>query len=177
MRTRTPTPYSKERGHSSLRKSRDAFIVQHRPDAAQPPPRLDPSLRASQPLSDAPSRSFFSYALDRETIRSKRPRRLPDFPPELRLPRKRSATPFRQSFPSMNQILESSQKPPVREYYDRRKKRASLRQRPRRLIHKSKPAHRCCRAGERWRHRQWWSYRTVERPAIVPALESAIATA
>src|SRR5712692_10326196 len=129
--------------------SRETFIARRRPDGSQSPPPLDPSLRASQPPIGAPSRSFFSYAPDREKVRSRRPRHLPGFPPGWQPPRQRSATQFQQSFPSKGQTPRFCRRQLVPEYCARRRKQAILRQKRRRLVHKATPAHRCCREEER----------------------------
>src|SRR5260370_3342189 len=90
-RTRTIAPYSTDSSQRSVRNRGDTFIARRRPDASQSPPRLDPSLRASHPPIGELPRSFFSYAPDRETIRSMRPRPLPDFPPKYQPPPTRRA--------------------------------------------------------------------------------------
>jgi len=153
--TRTdPDTIQKREGHSRLCNSGGTFIARHRPDVSQSPPPLDPSLRVSQPPSGAPSRSFSSYAPDRQTIRSRRPRRLPALhlncgPAETK--REAISAKFSIEEPNTGIFPKAAGSrilwPP--------KIRASRRQMHRRLAHIAMQAHRCCRAGGRLRHRVW----------------------
>src|SRR5207244_13346733 len=173
----TPPPKNSEKGHSSRRNSDETFIERHHPSAWPVRSWRDRSRRESPPRAVAPSRPSLSSAVDRGTTQSRPPRHLRGSLLARRRPPQQNARQFPQSFPSTGQTRGSYRRPPVRGYCDRRQKRASLRQRRRRPVHKARPAHQYCQAGERLRRRGWWSDRTTEWRAAVPALGLAIATA